>query len=444
VAVAAVIGLAGAGTAAYEVAGRGTAHAHQPVAHAQPAPVTLEASASPASLAYGGTVTVDATLLDAVGVPVAGQEVEVLSARADTPSNVGIVGSGVTDSAGRVSASFRPAASSNVWLRHSGSGTYAPAVSLVSHVDVVQKVTLAASVRGAGAGRWVASFTGTLAPADAGETVRIERQDGAAWRLEAVRPVARGRFTYSKTLARPGTHVFRAVRAADESYAASSARVSVRARSVGRVVPPPVVVGGGGPGSRLLVTGDSLAYYLGQQLAQARRGLATIVDSKHSSGLARPDYFDWTAYARKQVAADKPTTVVLFLGGNDCQPLRRNGTGSWTAVGTASWSAEYQRRVAELLKVYVDGGATHVHWLGLPIAKDPEISNCYRMLNAASTAAARSVRGVVWTETWSLYSVNGRYSDRIQGVLARQEDGIHFTYEGTRFVTRRVLGLLGG
>ena len=445
-AVAAVVALAAAGTAAYEVAGRDSAHAGPVAVHPQPAPVTLEASASPASVAYGGTVGVRGTLLDGAGAPLAGERVEVVSARADVPANAAVVSTVVTDAAGRVAATFRPAASSNVWLRHKGTETYGAAVSLVSRVDVRQKVTLTAAVRPAGAGRWVASFSGTLSPATAGERVRIERRLGAAWRVEADRPVtAAGAFTWSKPLTRLGTHEFRAVRQADESYGESSAALPVRVRATAARPPsgPPPAIGrgGGGAGPRLLVTGDSLAYYLGQQLATARRGQATVVDSKHSSGLARPDFFDWTGYARGQVARNRPSAVVLFLGGNDCQPLRRDGTGAWTSVGTAAWSAEYQRRSAELMRVYTGVGAK-VYWLGLPIAKAGDISACYRMLNAATQAAARSA-DVTWAETWSLYAVNGRYSDHVQGVLARQADGIHLTFDGTRFATRMVLALLG-
>lgn len=447
-AVAAVLLLAGAGTAAYEVAGRGSAHADPAPARVYPAPVSVDGSVTPAVVAYGGTVSVAAMVTSATGAPVAGERLEIVSARGDTPAAVAVVASALSDASGRVTATFRPAATSNVWVRFPGTAAWAPAVSLVSRVDVVQKVSVRASVRPAGAGRWVATFSGSLSPARAGEKVRLERRLGATWRLEAEQPVtAAGAFTVSRTLARAGTHEFRAVRAADPTYGEAAARVSVRARATAAPRPPsrpgPAVgSGGGGAGPRLLVTGDSLAYFLGQQLATARRGLATTVDSHHSSGLARPDYFDWTAYARGQVARHKPTSVVIFLGGNDCQPLRRNGTGSWTSVGTSAWSAEYQRRSAELMRVYTGAGA-RVYWLGLPIAKDPEIAGCYRMLNAATTAAARSVAGVSWSETWSLYAVNGRYSDYVQGVLARQEDGIHLTFEGTRFATRMVLGLLG-
>ena len=445
-AVAAVLLLAGAGTAAYEVAGRGSAHAGPAAApRLHPAPVTLDTSATPASVTYGGSVAVSASVASAGGVPLVGERLEVVSSRVDTPGNVAVVASALSDASGRVAATFRPAAASNVWVRFPGTATWAPAVSLVSRVDVVQRVVVRASARQAGAGRWVATLTGSLSPAAAGEKVRIERRLGAEWRLESERPVtAAGAFTWSRTLTRAGTHEFRAVRAADESYGAAVARVSVRLRATaGSVVARPPAGPSVGPGPRLLVTGDSLAYYLGQQLATARRGRTTNVDSHHSSGLARPDYFDWTAYARGQVGRYSPTSVVVYLGGNDCQPLRRDGTGSWTSVGTAAWSAEYQRRAAELMRVYTDAGA-RVHWLGLPVARDAEISNCYRRLNAATTAAARSVAGVSWTETWSLYTVNGRYSDYIQGVLARQEDGIHLTFEGTRFATRMVLALLGG
>ena len=45
------------------------------------------------------------------------------------------------------------------------------------------------------------------------------------------------------------------------------------------------------------------------------------VDFKVSSGLARPDYFNWPAELAHQVAALNPQIVVLMLGSNDNQPL---------------------------------------------------------------------------------------------------------------------------
>jgi hypothetical protein len=83
-----------------------------------------------------------------------------------------------------------------------------------------------------------------------------------------------------------------------------------------------------------------------------------------------------------------------------------------------------------------------VYWIGLPIAREADVTSCYRALNVATEHAAKDVPGVTWVESWSVYAVDGRYSDYVQGVLARQDDGIHLTFAGTRLLTRKVYALL--
>lgn len=443
--------LAGAASAAYQVVGRRTAHAG--AASSAAAPAALTASVSSPSVVYGGSVRVSGLLGTPSGVPLPGRSVEVVVARADSPSSVAVVATPVTDVIGAASAVVRPAAGSLVWLRWPGDASFAPVVSPAVPVAVASKVTLGASTRAVGAGTWAVTLRGTVAPAPsrAGERVRIERRFGTAWRLEATPAVrADGTFTYAKRHTGPRTYAYRVVRRADAAFAEARASYDLKLRRPVAPALPPVVPGRGagvGP-ARMLVTGDSLAYYLGQQLATARGRLVTSVESRPSTGLARPDYFDWTTYARQQVAAAKPDAVVAFVGANDCQPLRTNGNGAWVALGTRGWSAEYQRRAAALMRVYAtegvrEGASRPVWWLGLPIPREADVTACYRALNAATAAAAREVRGVTWVDTWDLYAVNGRYSDYVGGVLARQEDGIHVTFAGMRLTTRRVLGLVG-
>jgi hypothetical protein len=311
-------------------------------------------------------------------------------------------------------------------------------------VAVAQRVTVRAVTTSA-RGAWSTTFSGDVRPGRGGQPVRLERKDGPRWRTAATGRLTRAStYTFTVRHTRAGSYAYRVVRPADTGLGAGTVAHTLRLTGSPKPVrpAPPRGGGSGGPAGRLLVTGDSLAFYLGQQLATARGSRPTSVESRHSSGLARPEYFDWAGFARRQVAAGAPGAVVVFLGGNDCQPLRAGGTGAWTSVGTDRWAAEYRRRAAELMRTYAGSGARPVYWIGLPIARKPAISACYRQLNAATAAAARGVRGVRWVDSWSTYAVNGRYADRVQGVVARQEDGIHLTFAGTRLLTRKLLGLL--
>jgi lysophospholipase L1-like esterase len=440
-AVAVTVALAGAASAAYQVAGRGAAHA----AHPRPVVVTVRAAVEPAAVPYGGTVRVDGVVQDESGAPVAGRLVEVIAARTDQPAAAAVVGTPTSDADGRVSASFRPAAGSAVWVRFAGEPGLVPAMSETVRVTVAQQVTVAARTRAA-PGAWSTVLSGVVTPPRPGP-VRLDLRDAAGWRTVSVGSIAaEGRYAFTVRHATGGAYAYRVVRPADTAYDAGTAAYDLR---LAAPKPPPAPalpapsIGSGGGAGRLLVTGDSLAYYLGQQVATARGSRPTAVESRPSTGLSRPDYFDWTAHAREQVATVRPGTVVVFVGANDCQPVRAGGTGAWRSVGSAGWVAEYRRRAADLMRAYAGARERRVLWVGLPIAREAATTTCYRDLNAATAAAARDVPGVRWVDSWALYAVGGHYSDVVQGVLARQDDGIHLTFAGTRFLTRKVLALLG-
>ena len=430
-----------AGTTAVSLAGRRSpASAHTPPSPPAAAPVAVRVALSGDSVAYGARVRVTGTIRAAAGAPLAGRIVEVLTAPPGDRSGLTVLATPMTDANGRVTAAFTPRGATEVWLRYAGGDGFASGSSAPVRVTVAPRVTVRiTTVRNRGG--WTSTLRGSVTPASGGDLVRLDRQVGAGWRTVSSGEVdGTGRYSFTVRNPRPGTYTYRVVRPADETLAGGSATRDVRL-----VAPPaprvPPGARGGGP-RRLLVTGDSFAFYLGQQLAAVRKPRVTTVDSKHSSGLSRPDFFDWSAYAREQVAG-APGAVVAFLGANDCQPIRVQGTGRWVSVGTDAWVAEYRRRAAELMRVYSGGGARPVYWIGLPIVQKPDIAACYRAINTATAAAAHDAGGVRWVDSWTVYAVNGRYSEYVSGVLARQEDGIHLTYEGTRFLTRKVYALLG-
>ena len=74
----------------------------------------------------------------------------------------------------------------------------------------------------------------------------------------------------------------------------------------------------------VLIAGDSdagtFAPYLDRVLADTDL-VDTALDYKVSSGLARPDYFDWNARLHEHVPVVDPDIVVITFGGNDAQGL---------------------------------------------------------------------------------------------------------------------------
>ena len=79
----------------------------------------------------------------------------------------------------------------------------------------------------------------------------------------------------------------------------------------------------------------------------ASTGLVTpTLDFKVSSGLTRPDFFDWPKHLQDQVRKLRPDVVVVDFGGNDAQPIKTDD-GKQYDVTDPQWLVEYSKRVGD-------------------------------------------------------------------------------------------------
>ncbi|MEZ4269846.1 MAG: DUF459 domain-containing protein, partial [Myxococcota bacterium] len=80
------------------------------------------------------------------------------------------------------------------------------------------------------------------------------------------------------------------------------------------------------PPMEVLLLGDSNIYgALGKEIQRALPavGFHVVRRGKPTSGLARPDFFDWFDTARELIGRYRPDVVIVMLGGNDGQRLER-------------------------------------------------------------------------------------------------------------------------
>ena len=120
------------------------------------------------------------------------------------------------------------------------------------------------------------------------------------------------------------------------------------------------------------VGGDSMVERVGEALTNRgdKSGLLDVrTVSKVSSGLCRPDYFDWPGVMADVAATQHPDVSVIQFGGNDYQDLVVDGKE--VAPFTPAWTKEYERRVAKVVQTLTaDGG--RLYWLGLPVMRDQQ------------------------------------------------------------------------
>jgi hypothetical protein len=197
------------------------------------------------------------------------------------------------------------------------------------------------------------------------------------------------------------------------------------------------------------IAGDSDAGTFGPYLETlvGQTGVATTsLDYKVSSGLSRPDFFDWPSHFRSQIPVVQPDIVVATFGGNDAQGLARQdgsfivGTPTGEAGGDLEWREEYGRRVGETMDLLSADGRTLI-WVGIPNDDNPEVTARMAVQNEVVQAEAAERPGVVFVDTWKRFSGrDGNWAEYVidprdgQGKDVRADDGFHLNETGAEIL----------
>ena len=196
---------------------------------------------------------------------------------------------------------------------------------------------------------------------------------------------------------------------------------------------------------RVVVIGDSLASGLGVYLERVMKPSLVRVSrqGRISTGLARPDYFDWSAALSEIVDNFRPDLIVVMLGENDNQGLRDPAGREVTPIGTFEWPRAYGERVQDFMRLATSKGA-RVVWVGLPIVSDRGRWGIVERQNDVFESAAGVVDDIAFVDTWSMFAApDGSYTayhredDTVQ--LVRESDGLHFNAAGYELLARAVL-----
>ena len=219
-----------------------------------------------------------------------------------------------------------------------------------------------------------------------------------------------------------------------EDPAATVEQDSIRAPTPGRKL-------------RVAIVGDSLAAGLGYFAERVfhPRLVRVSGQGRISTGLARPDYFNWPYTMRRIVNRFDPDLVIVMLGENDHQSLQDVHGNREAQIGTPAWPAEYRERVLQLMRIATSRGAKVV-WAGLPIASDSGSRAHSRRQNEVFEIASRIADDVAYFDSWNTFRAPGggytayfREGGRV--VLIREGDGLHFNATGYTLVTREIAEL---
>jgi hypothetical protein len=203
---------------------------------------------------------------------------------------------------------------------------------------------------------------------------------------------------------------------------------------------------------RLWIAGDSLVVRPGESILRAVEATGAVrgvapVEGRISTGLGRPDVFDWYRRIRRQLERHEPDAVVLAFGGNDDHDVMAGLPPGVElgGFGSEAWVREYRRRVSAVMNL-VTRRARLLLWLGLPITSDSAQTRRFEVINAAVHAEAERRGGrVAFVDTYTLLTgADGGYAeyltdDRGALVRVRSDDGVHLERAGADLVAAAAL-----
>jgi hypothetical protein len=199
---------------------------------------------------------------------------------------------------------------------------------------------------------------------------------------------------------------------------------------------------------RVLIVGDSIGLDMGGALQSDLAGTGLVnagLDGRESTGLTRPDYFNWPAELTNDIKADSPEVVVVMIGANDAQDFLGPPD---TPYASPAWNGLYAQRVSQFMQL---ASSTHaaVVWVGMPPMQNPTLSAQMADLNTlVKQQAALAKPPVTYIDTdKSLGTPTGGYTAFTtnaagQIVNTRTPDGTHLTPGGSQVVAQQVIAQL--
>src|SRR4051794_29001707 len=204
---------------------------------------------------------------------------------------------------------------------------------------------------------------------------------------------------------------------------------------------------------KMYIAGDSDAGTFGPylQTLMKKTGMVDVtLDYKVSSGLSRPDFFDWPARFAEELPKVNPGIVVITFGGNDAQGLS-DRSGNFVVSQPkggddpdTAWRQEYANRVGQVMDTLTQGGRTLI-WVGIPNDDNPEVTNRMAVQDQVVREQVAAHPGVVFVDTWQIFSGrNGGWADFVidprdgQGKPVRAGDGFHLNTEGAEILALKI------
>ncbi len=196
---------------------------------------------------------------------------------------------------------------------------------------------------------------------------------------------------------------------------------------------------------RVMLMGDSLMEDFGVSFyrhARTRRGMQMILLAKFSTGLCRPDYFNWFEVFPRNLDEKKPHIVIFMMGANDCQPIWYSRGHVVSTRPVEAWNRAYTERVGQLLGEAQQRQVLPL-WVGMPVMGGGHATILARTEELTRQACAEL--SVPYIDNRArLADSRGQYQSFIkneagQMVRVRTKDQQHMTPEGNAILVQAIM-----
>jgi lysophospholipase L1-like esterase len=197
---------------------------------------------------------------------------------------------------------------------------------------------------------------------------------------------------------------------------------------------------------RLLATGDSEIQGIDEDLAAGLPSVGVTSEAHISTGISKPQMFDWVARAAVQARSLHPDVTAVYIGANDGFALPA-ASGRLVLCCGPAWVEAFARRTRSMMASYARGGAGRVYWFTLPAPRDGAAAGVFRAINRAYLEAAAALPDLVRIlDIRPVFTPGGTYRDSMyyQGryVTVREPDGYHLSSGGNQIATSILIGAM--
>jgi hypothetical protein len=203
---------------------------------------------------------------------------------------------------------------------------------------------------------------------------------------------------------------------------------------------------------RMWIGGDSITQTFGtslQRIAQSTGVFTPTLDFHVSTGLARPDYFNWPEHLVKDVLPSNPQILVIMFGANDGQNMV-DATGKALERYSDPWLEEYRRRVAATMDLLKSPDNQRITiWVGAPVMGPSAGVHGMDRVDYIYWSEALNRPWIQYFDSWPFFSdANLQFAGNLpnaDGVVRgmRQKDNVHMSTVGGDRLSWAVIGRIG-